>query len=44
VFHYNLFYEGDYVDENAQGVVKWNDDRFSIEWPTDKPILQKRDR
>ena len=44
VFHYNLFYEGDYVDENAQGVVKWNDDRFSIEWPTDRPILQKRDR
>jgi len=44
VFHYNLFYEDDYVDENAQGVVKWNDDRFSIEWPTDRPILQKRDR
>jgi len=44
VFHYNLFYEGDYVDENAQGVIKWNDPRFNIEWPTETPILQKRDR
>jgi dTDP-4-dehydrorhamnose 3,5-epimerase len=44
IFHYNLFYEGDYVDENKQGVIKWNDPKFNIEWPTDNPILQKRDR
>ena len=44
VFHYNLFYEGDYVDENSQGVVKWNDTAYNIEWPTASPILQKRDR
>jgi len=44
IFHYNLFYEGDYVDENQQGVIKWNDTRFNIEWPTDKPTLQRRDR
>jgi dTDP-4-dehydrorhamnose 3,5-epimerase len=44
IFHYNLFYQGDYVDENAQGVVKWNDPKFNIEWPGDRPILQKRDR
>jgi dTDP-4-dehydrorhamnose 3,5-epimerase len=44
VFHYNLFYEGEYVDENKQGVVKWNDPNFNIEWPSDAPILQKRDR
>ena len=44
IFHYNLFYEGDYVDENSQGVVRWNDPEFKIEWPTDKPILQARDR
>ena len=44
VFHYNLFYEGEYVDENKQGVVKWNDPRFNIEGPTDMPVLQKRDR
>lgn len=42
IFHYNLFYEGDYVDENKQGVIKWNS--FDIEWPTQDPILQKRDR
>jgi dTDP-4-dehydrorhamnose 3,5-epimerase len=44
IFHYNLFYNGDYVDEKAQGVIKWNDDRFKIEWPTTEPILQRRDR
>lgn len=44
IFHYNLFYQGEYVDENKQGVIKWNDPRFNIEWPADKPILQKRDR
>lgn len=44
VFHYSMFYEGSYVDENQQGVIKWNDTRFNIEWPTTQPILQKRDR
>lgn len=44
VFHYNMFYEGDYVDENSQGVIKWNDPQYKIEWPTDNPILQARDR
>jgi len=44
IFHYSLFYQGNYVDENKQGVIRWNDERFNIEWPTDKPILQRRDR
>jgi dTDP-4-dehydrorhamnose 3,5-epimerase len=43
IFHYNLFYSGAYVDENKQGVVKWNDQRFKIEWPTLSPTLQQRD-
>ena len=42
IFHYTMFYPGEYVDENKQGVVKW--DTLDIEWPTDKPTLQKRDR
>lgn len=44
IFHYNLFYQGDYVDESQQKVVKWHDTRFNIEWPTNSPIVQKRDR
>lgn len=44
MFYYNYFYQGEYVDEHKQGVIKWNDSKFNIEWPTDKPILQKRDR
>jgi dTDP-4-dehydrorhamnose 3,5-epimerase len=44
IFHYNLFYTGEYVDENKQGVIKWNDERFKIEWPTNTPVLQERDR
>lgn len=44
VFHYTMFYSGDYVDENKQGVIKWNDTQYNIEWPTTTPILQRRDR
>lgn len=44
IFHYNLFYEGEYVDENKQGVIKWNEPRFNIQWPTTIPILQGRDK
>jgi len=44
IFHYNMFYVGDYVDENAQGVIKWNDSKYNIEWPTTTPILQNRDK
>jgi dTDP-4-dehydrorhamnose 3,5-epimerase len=44
IFHYTMMYKDEYVDVNEQKVVKWNDERFNIEWPTDKPILQKRDR
>ena len=44
MFHYNLFYKDSYVDVDEQFVVKWDDPQFNMEWPTDKPILQKRDR
>jgi dTDP-4-dehydrorhamnose 3,5-epimerase len=44
MFHYNLFYKDGYVDADEQGVIKWNDGRFGMEWPTNNPILQKRDR
>jgi dTDP-4-dehydrorhamnose 3,5-epimerase len=44
IFHYSLFYLGDYVDESSQGVIKWNDLQYNIEWPTDMPVLQARDR
>jgi len=44
IFHYNMFYVGEYVNEHNQGVIKWNDPAFQIEWPTDTPILQQRDR
>jgi dTDP-4-dehydrorhamnose 3,5-epimerase len=44
VYHYKFFYNGEYVNENQQGVVKWNDPEYQIEWPTNNPILQKRDK
>ncbi len=44
LFHYTLFYNGNFVDESKQGVIKWNDPKFNIEWPTNNPILQNRDR
>jgi dTDP-4-dehydrorhamnose 3,5-epimerase len=44
IFHYTLFYQGDYVDETQQKVVKYNDSRFNISWPSDTPMLQQRDK
>jgi dTDP-4-dehydrorhamnose 3,5-epimerase len=44
MFHYTMFYTGEYIDETQQGVIKWNDSRFNIEWPTTTPTLQNRDR
>ena len=43
VYHYKLAYEGDYIDADEQFSYKWNDPLFNIIWPTDKPILSKRD-
>lgn len=44
MFHYNLFYKNDYIDAEDQGVIKWNDPKFNMEWPTTNPILQNRDK
>lgn len=42
MFHYNQseYYSG---AEN-QFVIRWNDPRFNIEWPTINPILSPRDK
>jgi len=44
VFHYKWSYSGEYPDVNDQFTIKWNDDRVSIAWPENSPILQMRDR
>jgi dTDP-4-dehydrorhamnose 3,5-epimerase len=43
-FHYKLAYKGEYFDVGQQFVVKWNDTRLDIKWPTNNPILQDRDK
>jgi len=44
VFHYNMFYRGEYVDSINHGVAKWNDSKWNIEWPSNNPILQIKDK
>ena len=44
VYHYKLAYEGKYIDADEQFSYKWNDPIFKIKWPSDSPILSKRDR
>jgi len=45
VFHYKLSYAGKYFDVKDQMVVKWNDKRLKIKWPTKKNLLfSKRDK
>ena len=45
LFHYAQSYPSNYVDVERQEVLKWNDVRLGIDWPTSvKPILSERDR
>ena len=43
VFYYKWAYEGEYSDVNEQFTIKWNDPNIGIDWPTQNPILSKRD-
>lgn len=43
IFHYYLFYEGDYNDETAQGTIAFDDPKFNVSWPNMSPLLQERD-
>ena len=44
VFYYKWSYEGSYPDVEDQFTLKWNDKSLNIDWPTNNPILQKRDK
>ena len=44
VFSYKWSYEGKYPDVSEQFSIKWNDKNLKIDWPSETPILQKRDR
>ena len=43
VYNYKLAYSGDYRDADEQFTLKWNDERISIDWPNNNPILSERD-
>jgi len=43
-FFYKWSYEGEYPDVDEQFTIKWNDKDLGINWPTDNPILSKRDK
>ena len=44
LFHYKLFYKGNYFDSDKQISIKWNDPSINIKWPkVKKIILSKRD-
>ena len=44
VYHYKLAYKGDYIDAKKQFTIRWNDPKIKIDWPTQNPILQDRDK
>lgn len=43
VYNYKLAYSGAYKDADEQFTLKWNDQRISIDWPNNNPILSNRD-
>jgi len=44
VFYYKWSYEGKYPDVADQFTLRWNDSRIAIDWPSENPILQLRDK
>jgi dTDP-4-dehydrorhamnose 3,5-epimerase len=43
LFCYKMAYEGLYNDDTKQKTVRWDDPFLKIDWPTQTPILSKRD-
>ena len=43
VYNYKLSYNGKYSDANDQFTLKWNDEKYNIDWPIKKPVLSTRD-
>jgi len=41
IFHYK---QSTYYNRATQFTILWNDSRFKIRWPVEKPILSKRDQ
>ena len=39
-----MAYDGEFVDADKQKTIKWNSNKFNIEWPCTKPIISNRDR
>jgi dTDP-4-dehydrorhamnose 3,5-epimerase len=44
LYSYKLSYTGDYIDNDKQFTLKWNDIKYNIPWPIKNPILSERDR
>jgi dTDP-4-dehydrorhamnose 3,5-epimerase len=44
IFSYKLAYKGKFNDVDKQHTIKWNSNKFNIEWPCTDPIISKRDK
>tara|TARA_B100000780_G_C21048901_1_gene421126 strand:- start:240 stop:842 length:603 start_codon:yes stop_codon:yes gene_type:complete len=44
IFSYKMAYKGEFNDVDKQQTIKWNSDKFNIEWPCTNPIISKRDK
>ena len=44
VMHYKWAYKGEYPDIDQQFSLRWNDEKISINWPIENPILSIRDK
>lgn len=44
VYHYKFAYDGEYLDEEDQFNIRWDDPRINIDWLIKNPILSVRDQ
>ena len=44
IMSYKMAYKGEFNNVDEQQTIRWDSDKFNMEWPCTSPILSKRDK
>ena len=44
IMSYKMAYKGEFNNVDEQQTIRWDSDKFNMEWPCTTPILSKRDK
>jgi dTDP-4-dehydrorhamnose 3,5-epimerase-like enzyme len=43
IMSYKMAYKGEFNNVDEQQTIRWDSDKFNMDWPCTNPILSKRD-